>query len=38
MPQRYGVDDPVPSTWMGQIAYPFRRRDKSAAIAEAEKI
>ncbi len=37
MPQRYGVDDPVPSTWMGQIAYPFRRRHKSTAMAEVEK-
>lgn len=38
MPERYGVDDPVPATWAGQIIYPFRRRDKAEPIAEAGKV
>lgn len=38
LPERYGVDDPVPPDWAGQIAYPFRRaREEGAARApEAE--
>ena len=24
MPERYGTDDPVPPTYMGQLAYPLR--------------
>jgi sterol desaturase/sphingolipid hydroxylase (fatty acid hydroxylase superfamily) len=38
MPVKYGVDDPVPETWAGQMAYPFRTGETGAAVPEgAEK-
>lgn len=36
MPQKYGVDDPVPESWSGQLAYPFRRNAEGTGPA-AEK-
>jgi sterol desaturase/sphingolipid hydroxylase (fatty acid hydroxylase superfamily) len=27
MPQRYGTDDPVPRSYLAQLAYPFMKRD-----------
>ena len=27
MPQRYGTDEPVPRSYLAQLAYPFVRRD-----------
>lgn len=36
MPQRYGVDEAVPETWSGQMAYPFRR-NAEAAPPQAER-
>lgn len=37
LPERYGVDDPVPGDWLGQIAYPFRRpRPEEGRAAEGE--
>lgn len=30
MPQRYGTDDPVPGTYLAQLAYPFVRKDPPA--------
>lgn len=29
-PQRFGIDDPVPRTLWGQLAWPFRRRRRSS--------
>lgn len=31
MPDGYGVDDPVPPDWPGQLAYPFRAASGAAA-------
>lgn len=36
MPERYGVDEPMPESWSGQMAYPFRR-NAEARVAEAEQ-
>jgi len=42
MPESYGIAEPVPSNYLGQMAYPFRRRpsrrrlDSSAATAPQE--
>ena len=30
-PEKYGVDDPVPYNFIGQLAYPFQRSDDAAA-------
>ncbi|MFM7007964.1 MAG: sterol desaturase family protein [Betaproteobacteria bacterium] len=31
MPDCFGVNDPVPKKWIGQIVYPFQRKDLKAA-------
>jgi sterol desaturase/sphingolipid hydroxylase (fatty acid hydroxylase superfamily) len=31
MPDAYGVSDPMPASFMGQMAYPFRRPDSEVA-------
>jgi sterol desaturase/sphingolipid hydroxylase (fatty acid hydroxylase superfamily) len=31
LPDAYGVSDPMPPSFMGQMAYPFRRSDSEAA-------
>ncbi len=33
MPARYGIDDPVPSGYLRQLAWPFRRRPAGGALA-----
>jgi sterol desaturase/sphingolipid hydroxylase (fatty acid hydroxylase superfamily) len=38
MPERYGVDDPVPETYVEQLFYPFRRRRKAAPIAREPEV
>lgn len=30
-PKKYGVDDPVPSSFLGQLAYPFQRVKRKSA-------
>lgn len=38
VPEKYGVDDPIPSTYFGQIGYPLLRRRKlpNRAVPNAE--
>ncbi|TPM41929.1 sterol desaturase family protein [Mesorhizobium sp. B2-3-4] len=33
VPEKYGVDDPIPASYFGQVAYPFRRRVKRSKRA-----
>ncbi len=35
LPARYGVDDPVPSTYAGQLLYPFTKRARRGAEGDA---
>ncbi|TGT91707.1 MULTISPECIES: sterol desaturase family protein [unclassified Mesorhizobium] len=39
-PEKYGVDDPVPSSYFGQIGYPLRRRRtrSSRAVPDGEAL
>lgn len=30
MPRSYGVDPPIPQSWLGQMIYPFRRKSRDA--------
>lgn len=32
-PERYGIDDPMPQSYLGQLAYPFLRKGQAAAAA-----
>lgn len=40
VPEKYGVDDPVPSSYFGQIGYPLRRRRKRSdrAVPDGEAL
>lgn len=40
VPEKYGVDDPVPSSYFGQIGYPLRRRRKRSdrAVRDGEAL
>ncbi|MER8746000.1 sterol desaturase family protein [Mesorhizobium sp. M1004] len=33
LPEKYGVDEPVPTSYLGQIGYPFLRRNQERANA-----
>jgi sterol desaturase/sphingolipid hydroxylase (fatty acid hydroxylase superfamily) len=35
-PHRFGVDDPVPKNWAGQIIYPFRLNGMRAGSQQAD--
>jgi sterol desaturase/sphingolipid hydroxylase (fatty acid hydroxylase superfamily) len=37
IPEKYGVDDPVPNTYILHLLYPFKRQP-SAAQVEANKL
>jgi len=38
MPSKYGVDDPVPGTYLSHLVYPFKRRaPETPAPAQAEE-
>lgn len=38
MPDRYGVDDAVPSNWFEQIMFPFRRKLNQAIAEQSGKL
>jgi sterol desaturase/sphingolipid hydroxylase (fatty acid hydroxylase superfamily) len=36
-PERYGIDDPMPRSYLGQIAYPFVRRGEAEALPARDR-